>query len=143
MSSHTQTNYINYKGEMNMRTTNKEFKAQVQEHILDNLSTDEYTEPMFQLNQVVEEFKNWYSPYEKRQHPNRQEAFTNWLNGLPSCLHVEYMNYSINQTLKQWFENCGMIYKDRDSDKESELYRNLIYREFRTLCKKHNVELSF
>lgn len=124
-----------------MKTTKKEFKNQVQEHILNSLDEQETTNPKEQLQNVVSEFKNWYSPYEQKMHPNRQEAFTDWMNGLPSCLNTEFTNYGINQTLKSWYENCGETYKEHDSDKESQLYRNLVYREFNTLLKKNDLTL--
>jgi hypothetical protein len=122
-----------------MRTTKKEFKNQIQEHIIKCLSTDQYTELHFQLNEVVEAFKNWYSPYEQKRFPNRQEAFQDWLMGLPSELSVEYTNYGISETLKSWFENCGETYKEQKD--ELKFYTYLIYREFQSLCKQNKITL--
>lgn len=132
-----------------MRTTNKEFKDQVQAHILDRLHTeDELINKLtvksnyyhFVLQEVVKEFKNWYGPYEQKFTPNKYAAFQNWLMGLPSQFSVEFTNYGINQALKQWFETCGESYKEQSSDKELQTYLHLITREFNTLCKKNGVE---
>lgn len=123
-----------------MRTTNKEFKAQVQEHILDILSTDETEVVSEQLSNVVEGFKNWYCQYNKKRIPNGSEAFKDWMLGLPSSLNIEYQYYTISQTLKKWFETCGATYIERDSDAEATLYYHLVTREFETLCEKNDVK---
>lgn len=116
-----------------MKTTNKLFKSQVQEHILNNMSED--------FGNVIKDFQSYYHPTTQKLIPNRQEAFTSWLQGLPSTLDVEYTNHGIHETLKTWFENVGETYKDRDSDKEAQLYYNLVYREFNTLLKKNDLSL--
>jgi hypothetical protein len=124
-----------------MRTTNKEFKSQIQEYILNGLNEEFGETTKEQLQALTSEFNNWYSPYEKKRTPNRQEAFKEFLNGLPSSLHTEWTNYGINQTLKGWFETVGEPYKEKDSDKELELHHNLVYRELNTLLKKNDLNL--
>lgn len=124
-----------------MRTTKKEFKEQIQEHILNRLSTDETENPKEQIQNVIAEFHNWYSPYEQKHTPNCQEAFSNWLNCLPSGINLEWTYRGVNKTLKSWFENMGETYKDRDTDKEAILYHHLVYREFNTLAKKNDLKL--
>jgi hypothetical protein len=124
-----------------MRTNNKEFKKQIQEYILNGLSEDNGTDTKDQLQAVVNDFHSWYSPYEQKRTPNRQEAFKEFMNGLPSSLHTEWTNYGINQTLKGWFENTGTPYKEKDSDKELELHHNLVYRELNTILKKNDMTL--
>lgn len=123
-----------------MRTTNKVFKAQIQEHVLERLCTDYTEDPKQQLEGVINEFKSWYSPYEKKRTPNRYEAMKEFLLGLPSCLDVEYTYYNISQTLKNWYENVGETYKQNDSDKEAIWYYHLVIRELFNLCNKYKVE---
>lgn len=123
-----------------MKTTNKLFKTQVQKHIIEGLSEDQHTELDQQLQDAVKGFNNWYGPHEQKRTPNRQKAFQEWLMCLPSELNTEFTNYEINQTLKGWFENVGEGYKERDSDKASDLYTALVYREFNTLCKQNGVK---
>lgn len=126
-----------------MNTTNKEFKNQVQAHIIDCLSEDETSVLTEQLFNVVVSFRKWYCPYERKLTPNRYEAFQKWLTGLPSVLSIEFEYYTVNQTLKKWFENCGMEFKERDGDKEFHTYLHLISREFEKLCKKNKVQTPF
>lgn len=123
-----------------MRTTKKEFKAQVQAHILDGLCTDETTVPAEQLQNVANEFASWYTGYNKRLHPNRQDAFISWMNGVPSVLGNEFTHYGIYTALKTWFEACGETYIERDSDKEVPLYECLFYRELLVLFRKHGID---
>ncbi len=123
-----------------MKTTNKAFKEMVQDHILECLS-DDYTSNVYeQLENTVEEFKNWYSPYEQHRTPNKFEAFTEFLMGLPSVLSVEYEYYTIGKTLEKWFTDCGENYIEKPSEKESSLYYHLIVREFETLCNRYGVK---
>jgi hypothetical protein len=124
-----------------MRTTSKAFKEQVQEYILNGLSEDYGTDTQAQLQGVINDFHSFYSPYEQKRTPNHQEAFKEFLNGLPSSLHTEYTHYGINQTLKSWFENNGETYKDKPTDKELDLHHHLVYRELNTLLKQNNLTL--
>lgn len=123
-----------------MRTTKKEFKTKVQEHILEGLSTDMSEDTKEQLQNVVSEFKGWYSPYAQKHTPNRQEAFTEFLTGLPSGLNTEFTYYGISNTLKNWYESCGAEYKEATPDKEAKLYYGLVYRELRNLTKRNGVD---
>lgn len=121
-------------------TTRKGFKEQVQNYIMDRLSMDEHEELAFQLNAVVEGFKNWYGLYEQKRTPNRQEAFIEWLKGLPSELNVDYMNDVIVETYRSWFKAIGESQKKMKEEKEIEWFYYLIFREFQTLCKKEGVK---
>jgi hypothetical protein len=123
-----------------MKTTNKVFKDQIQAHIIEGLSEDQHTELPLQLQDAVKGFNNWYGKYEQKRKPNRQKAFQEWLNCLPSELSTEFTNYGINQTLKGWWETADQEYKEQDSDKEANLYTALVYREFNTLCKKNGIQ---
>jgi hypothetical protein len=127
-----------------MRTTNLVFKVLVQEHIIECMQTPEGEIPTQYLKDVVEAFKSWYSPYEQKRTPNHQDAFIDWLQGLPSELSVEYSSFMICETLKYWFTHptVDMNFIERHADKEAETYYNLVYREFRTLCTKYKVEWS-
>lgn len=119
-----------------MKTTKKEFKIQIQKHILEGLPLEGFNEA---LTNVVTDFHNWYDDYEQRLNPNRQDAFTQYLLCLPSTINLEFSDYGIFLKLKEWFENMGETYKEQSACKECILYYHLIYREFSTLCKKYNV----
>jgi hypothetical protein len=139
---------------LRMRTTNKLFKDQVQNHIKNGLldeqglksgygiETNEDNLLKNQLSIVSKEFNSWYGRHEQKMHPNRQEAFTNWLDGLPSCMSTEFEYHNVHKTMKNWFENTGMDYKHNDPNTdEYVLYKNLVYRELKTLANKNNINL--
>jgi hypothetical protein len=123
-----------------VKTNSKVFRAEVRKHVIDCLSTD-YTEVLEeQLSNVVEDFHNWYGPYEQKRNRNVYEAFKDWLMGLPSSLSVEYEYYRFTEVLKAWFEACGAEYREQDSEKEYQLYMHLVTSEFEKLCKENNIE---
>lgn len=127
-----------------MRTTNKAFKALVQEHIIECMQTPQGEVPTQQLKEVVDAFKDWYTPYEQEMTPNHQDAFISFLQGLPSELSVEFSSFMICETLKYWFTHptVNVEFVERHADKEAQTYYHLIYREFRILCTKYDVEWS-
>lgn len=125
-----------------MRTTNKAFKEQVRTHIINRLSEDETNVLSEQLENVMDEFRSWYSPYEQKRTPNKHDAFKSFLMGLPSCLSAEFTYYNISESLKEWFTACGEEYKEAPEHKESELYYHLIAREFFALCEKNSVNTT-
>lgn len=125
-----------------MTTNNKKFKEQVQTHILEILSRDESINTKIQLYNVVSDFNSWYCGYNRKLTPNHQEAFTEFLQCLPSSINVEFEHFEIYNTLRKWFEAIDKPYKESVNSKEAQLYYNLIYREFKTLCKEHRVEFS-
>lgn len=132
-----------------MRTTTKEFKNKVQQHIIDRLGNpwdyendheNENATTAEKLQNVVKEFKNWYCPFEQRRTPNRCEAFKSFLQGLPSCLNAEFTYYNQRESLREWHEQTEAE-AERYNDLQIEAaYYHLIFREFTTLCKKYQVE---
>jgi hypothetical protein len=131
-----------------MATTNKLiFKEQVQELIINGLCEDYYTELPFQLAQVVEEFTSYANRYELKMYGSYQACFKNFIQGMPSCLYITCYNDEILETYKSWFTNIDVDYKepvkDRDIEKTYDLFYYFIFREFKTLCKKNGVEVSF
>jgi hypothetical protein len=124
-----------------MKTTNKLFKTQVQEHILNILGHNDEADRPYTLQEVAENFLNekYSSPYERKF--SKENMFKEWLGGLPSSLNVEYMNEDIHNTLKSWYENVGDQYdpKKLQTD-EWNWYTHLVTREFKTLCTKNNIK---
>jgi hypothetical protein len=124
-----------------MRTTKKEFKNQVQEHIFNILGHNDEADREYTLQEVAENFQSekYSSPYERKF--NKQDAFIDWMKGLPSSLNVEYTNYGIHNTLKAWYENAGGQYDEKKlQTDESDWYFHLVTREFSDLCKKNNIK---
>lgn len=132
-----------------MKTTTKIFKSRVQAHILERLdnpwnedtqSENENATTAEKLQNVVEEFYGWYCPYEQRRHPNRGEAFADFLQGLPSCLNAEFTYHNQRESLREWHEQTEAEAAAYTDDQICKSYYYLIYREFCTLCKIHNVK---
>ena len=132
-----------------MRTTTNAFKNKVQQHIIDRLSAtwDEVNQrenddatTAERLQNVVDEFKNWYCPYEQRRTPNRCDAFRDFLQGLPGCLNAEFTYYAQRETLREWHEQTAEESERYTDEQVVYNYYYLIYREFVTLCKKHNIQ---
>jgi len=114
----------------------KEFRTQVQQHIADILDGIGTTEEKLLI--AVDSFKHYLKNGYHRQ-PNIQEAFIDWIQGLPSELDVEYTTHGQHELLKQWFETSGQEWKERkDTDT---LYWNLIAREFRKMCEKYGYSI--
>jgi hypothetical protein len=123
-----------------MRTTRKEFKAQVQEHIREILCDEYYQEEHFQLQALIDGFNNWYNEYEQKRHPNRWDAMQDWFQGLPSEINIEYRLYEIEQLLVKWFDNMGEHYKlPKDDSKSYNLYYRLVMRELGYMFRQHNI----
>ncbi|MER2006329.1 MAG: hypothetical protein ABS939_02655 [Psychrobacillus sp.] len=127
-----------------LRSTSKIVVEKIRGHILENLSADETTEVKEQLQNVVLGLALWYSPYERRVTPNLQDAFVQWMQGLPSELHYEFNTWNARQVLDLWFEtNVYTEYADTkkySDDKVMRLYLHLIHRELRKLMKLHDVD---
>jgi len=122
-----------------MRTTNKLFKQLVQAHVLNEVVYNEEVETHKEdLQNVVDEFISWYTPYEQKRTPNKYEAFKDYSMGLPSNFNILFTHYDINLKLKEWFEKCGESYKQPKD--ETSLYLHLITRELIKLCKRYNVK---
>jgi hypothetical protein len=122
-----------------IRTNSKVFKEQVQEHILDNLSEDYHDSDHVadRLADVWNEFKSWKHG---QRIANEQEAFGQFIDGLPSVINTEYTHHGIHNTMKEWFENCGAAYKyDEPHESEYNLYKNLVYMNLQDLSKKYGV----
>ena len=123
-----------------MRTTRKEFKAQVQAHIREILSDEYHQEEYFQLQALIDGFNNFYNDYEKRLHPNRWDGMQSWFQGLPSEINIEYRLFEIEHILTKWFDSCGEHYKlPKDDMKSYNLYYRLVMRELGYMFRQHNI----
>lgn len=132
-----------------MRTTTNYFKTKVQNHIIDRLGDtwdevnqreNENATTAERLQNVVNEFNRWYCPYEQRRTPNICDAFRDFLQGLPGCLHTEFTYYAQREALREWHEQTAEEAECYTDEQITNSYYYLIYREFVTLCKKYNVE---
>jgi hypothetical protein len=78
-------------------------------------------------------FKSEYV-HENNKHLNPKEVFSQWLQGLPNCLSVPYMNYEILENAKRWGYNLNT--KEKENDFLDNYFMNLSNSFFRLL---HNL----
>jgi len=93
------------------------------------------------LQFVVDTFKQEYNDWNKRNYPNLQLRFSEWLKGLPSSFNVDFENYKILQIAKEWGslpENA----KTWQEDKILNNWFNFIAAKFFVLCRKNKVNTS-
>lgn len=122
------------------RSTGKEVKEKIREHIMDNLSNDFGETTTEQLQAVVDGFINWYGGYERRRVPNVQQAFIDWLRGLPSELYATPYHEEQKQLLNEWL---GKSPNNYTTEVMEHRFYYLIFREFNALCTKYNVKSLF
>ena len=136
MTGHKRTN--------EMKTNSKELKKLIQNYVTECLNTEEYaghdgtTKTSLQI--VWDEFtRTAIYPYNLQRLKTVENCFVDWVCGLPSCLSLEFVTFSILELMSKW----GLPLPEGKTEQEGEiLYRRLIYREFTTLCKRHGVDLS-
>ena len=93
-----------------MNTNTKEFKAQVRAYIMACIPdvqtiAAEYDQTIedtdkARVNWVVDTFNSEYGHAVKQY--GKQRAFSEWLQGLPSAIRIEYRNYRIIEIAKRW-----------------------------------------
>lgn len=119
------------------RSTHNTVASQIQAHVIECLSTDESTDLQEQLQDVADAFNNWYGDFEKKRMPNRQNAFIDWLHGLPSELSVEMYYHNQRELLNTWMGVPTKPFSDEQVDKT---YFYLIFREFNKLTRMHDIQ---
>lgn len=90
----------------------------------------------FLYNTFIKEY--WYGE-NKRYYGNIINAFTSWLQGLPSCFNIDFENYVILQIAKKW----GSIpdnASERQEDKILENWFNFISVKTFKLFKKYKID---
>jgi len=127
-----------------MKTNCKLVKTLIQSYILDCIDTSEYpevkTDIKNQLSFIVDEFYRvaMYDNNIRRLKGNYQELFIDWLSGLPSYFNIEYRNYQILELMSSF--NLPLP-ANKEKYEGVKLFYYLIYREFLTLLKKHDLTI--
>lgn len=106
-----------------MRTTKKEFVAQVRDYIHEVLNED------YSLQDTNTAFLQW------KAH-NKKGTFQDFLECIPSEMYVTPFYAEQEDIMASWFENCGVEY-DRKRFKPQTFYW-LVTREFNNLLKGAN-----
>lgn len=114
-----------------LKTNSKKAKENIRAYIMDSWNIEEGEEARTWeetkediMNSFI--FQAYRSEYERRQ--NRQEAFINWLCGLPRCLGDYVLNKGIStlaEILEETPEEAGKYTEDEAENKLG----YLIYRE--------------
>ena len=109
---------------MTTTTNSNIFRNQVRKYVL-NAIEEPHT-----IQSTHEEFLNWYSHHEQKQHPNIQKAFMYWLMCLPSAMSVEYRNFEMKELLEKWFTNANIPWKPKKNFDYPEYFLYLVTKEF-------------
>lgn len=136
-----------------MRTTKKEFREIIWDHIFNNIVLEDEEKSIidkapisfqehYKLEKVLVHFHNEFwdglrDSYKKSY--GKQYAMKEWLLGLPSVVSFHYTDYDIEKELKEWFEQLGEKYKPSKRQDPIDVYYHLIIREMFYLFKKYNV----
>lgn len=83
--------------------------------------------------------KEYWHEYNKKYYKNIISAFSSYLQGLPSCYHVDFENYVILQIAKKWGsipENAT----EKQEDKILENWFNFIANKTFQLFKKYKID---
>ena len=83
-----------------LRTNTKKYLANIESHILDSIPQD--GTPEEKLNFVFDAYEIEHNyEYNKRRTPNHQERFSDWLQGLPSAISIEWSSAGIIELAKE------------------------------------------
>ena len=115
-----------------IRSTNKEVKEKIREHIIERLDPDYEGTLPDKLQHVINGFKSWLGPNGLRGYQTYQDAFKGYLQCIPGTLDAEFATCYQERALNDWM---GVPDKDYDADYIESYYYALIYREFKMLCK--------
>jgi hypothetical protein len=103
---------------------------------LEGSNTEKLHSVLIEFNRVANYDNN------KRNIPNLQNRFADWLQGLPSCINVDFENYRIIEIAKEW-GSIGKDATDKQEDKILDNWFNFISCKFFQLCKQNKVDYSY
>jgi hypothetical protein len=126
-----------------MTTNTKEFKALVNNYILNAIDTEAYevqanTEAE-KLQFLADTFKKEYG-HEVKRYGNYQGTLAQWFMGLPSVFNVDFENYRIIEIAKEW-GSLPANATEKQEDKIISNWFNFIAAKTMQLMSKHNIYL--
>lgn len=90
------------------------------------------------LVNIVDWFRFWDNPYEQRRHPNMEDRFVSWMNGLPFVIPVDFSYYDIEQRMTEW----GLPNdKGYSTDQAHKWYYHILYSELTKLFTQNGLSL--
>ena len=109
---------------MNSALINNTVNITLQNYIIDSITNDDAIEEgtaQDKLNYVFEEFnKQANYPANCLRFKTRDSRIADWMQGLPSCLNVEYENFKILEKLTK----LGLVVSTLTEDQEYEILSN-------------------
>lgn len=115
-----------------MSTNRNSFRDQVRKYVLDNIEERSVID-------LVEQFKSEAGYSQNiRLKGTLQNAFIEWLKGLPTNVSFDFTNFEIENLLKEWFTNADMVYKENGNFTDNYYY--FLYREIAYLFEKETKE---
>lgn len=124
------------------RTNTKEVKAKIQAYIIECISTDGFPVKDDSLAASLELICSEFKAAACYKHNilrlgSFQDIFIDWLQGLPSCLNIEYWTDEIIKLM----ESFGLPLPQNKTEQDGvNLFHYLIFREFVALCRKNKVD---
>ena len=116
----------------------------VYDYILDNIDAEGYdlqrlpTTHKEKLEFLARTFRSEYGWAIQRM--GVQKALTEWLQGLPSSLHIAFSNYDIIQLAKEW-GSLSQNATERQEDKILANYHNFMAANIIKLMRKYKVSI--
>lgn len=104
----------------------------------DFLAHNDETGAPYTPSEVLASFDNWYGEWERKAYPNRENAFVNWMQALPSALNHPFENEEIEELLKVWLEGVKPPSNKRNPYSTSAMWQkmgSLTYRELRRMAE--------
>lgn len=104
----------------------------------DFLAHNDDTNAPFTPTEVLASFNRWYGEYERKIYPNRENAFVNWMQALPTELNHPFADYEIEELLKVWLEGVKPPSTGRNPYSTSAMWHkmgSLTYRELRRMAE--------
>ena len=133
-------NISKLKGGYIMARLNKEQVNEYKQYFLDSINTDGYNfngdsdkdKINFVLRCFYSEFFNW------NINRNKRTVFTEWLQGLPSCINIVFYNYDILQLA----EKINKVeYSEKEGEKIILNYFSFMTTIFFKLVKQYKIEI--
>jgi hypothetical protein len=112
--------------------------------ILNNINLEGYNLPdnltdLQKLDNIYDIFSREYM-HANNIHLGINELFCEWLQGLPNCLSVPYMNYEILKNAKKY--GAFNLVTERDKNIFLDNYFPMLAKSFFTLKNKLSIELN-
>ncbi|NCC71385.1 hypothetical protein EOM09_07435 [bacterium] len=123
-----------------MRLT-KENKQDIEKYILNSIDSENYNIILENEKQKLEFVYNTFiNEFGFRiKQIGLYSAFSEYLQGLPSCINIDFYNYKILELAQSWGQE---VETEKQQDKVINQWFDFITNQFFKLCKKYKIELK-